>query len=177
MNRRINPPIFFLEKTMTYIAKTEDEFLSKLTDNTYSIEKSDGSQLAWDVPTLWRIANTLKPQVKPLKDFTDIITRWINYGGKRDANGRIIVPFDIEHFERIREADLGYPIITISDPFIHYNLRVADGMHRLMKCYLSNIDEIKTVCITKMPPPIVALLPDKKPSANKLAVSPSGMWR
>lgn len=74
---------------------------------------------------------------------------------RKMTEGEIIVPFDISHFERIRNASLTYPILQITDKQFNTRVRVADGMHRLMKCYLSNVELIRVVEISKMPEPDV----------------------
>lgn len=161
---------------MTTFVKNESDFLSKLSVNSYSIERQDGSLLGWDVPLLWKMTENEKPIQRSLSEFSDIIKRWIKYGGTENDKGQFIVPFDINHFERIRSADLDYPILTITDPLVHHNLRVADGMHRLMKCYLANITTIRTVNIKHMPPPTIAMLKDNKPQTVKIKSRLSNGW-
>ena len=137
---------------MALLVTSEQQFLKLLGPNHYSFIDGNGG-MAWDVTDLWRLTKDFPKQKKPLADFNDIIVRWMNFGGKRNDKDEMIVPFNVAHFERIRNAELSYPILVIKDKKIHPNIRVADGMHRLMKSYLSNASTILTVEINQMPEP------------------------
>ena len=50
----------------------------------------------------------------------------------------------IEHYKRVIEADLKYPIIALSD-----GQDVLDGIHRLTKAFVNEYDYINVIYITK----------------------------
>ena len=50
----------------------------------------------------------------------------------------------IEHYKRVIEADLKYPIIALSD-----RQDVLDGIHRLTKAFVNEYDYINVIYITK----------------------------
>ena len=138
---------------MALLVTNENEFNKHLREYHYSIQDERGNLMAWEVPKLWELTKGFQHKKVELQTYQDLITKWMNFGGKKNDRGQMIVPFDVSHFERIRNARLEFPILVINDKTIHRNYRVADGMHRLMKCYLANIPNILIVEITKMPEP------------------------
>ena len=77
--------------------------------------------------------------------YLDDLTWW-------DSVGKSITPNMVlenrllykDHFQRIKNADLSYPIILTPD-----RQHIIDGVHRLAKCYLINCDTLKCIIATK----------------------------
>lgn len=107
--------------------------------HTFSYEHN-GSEVTWDVRDIWRATKTLpitKIQVKDLKKDYDKVAK----------------EYTDEDYERIKEADLTYPII-ISKPVGDSKQLIVDGYHRIGKCLEENIPTIKARYIKKMPRPL-----------------------
>lgn len=115
---------------MTRICQTEDELNALLTEHSYSTETKTGIE-AWNVFALWAAAKALPVQIAPVEQFNTAIQKWINFETEVAPGGRRIAQFDVDHFRRIKEADLSYPIILSASG------NIMDGMHRLIKCYLT----------------------------------------
>ncbi len=132
---------------MTRICQTEDELNALLSEHSYSTETETGIE-AWDVFALWAAAKSLKPQLVPCSKFDLAIQKWINFETEVAPDGRRIAQFDVDHFRRIKEADLTYPIILSA------NGNIMDGMHRLIKCYLTG-QPVQFVQFTITPEPML----------------------
>lgn len=112
------------------IAKTMQDFEQSLTADSYSIEFEEGCYKEWKVSALWELSNRLPGRIQQTSDFTIAIQKWIDFASYTTPDGRKVAEFDLDHFRRIHEADLSYPII------VSCNGNIMDGMHRLMKAYL-----------------------------------------
>ncbi len=130
---------------MTHFCKSEDELNALLAEHSYSTETIAGID-AWDVRKLWTAAEYLPVQVAPVDKFNVAVQKWINFETEVAPDGRRIAQFDVDHFRRIKEANLAYPIILSATG------NIMDGMHRLMKCYLTGAD-VAFVQFEQTPPP------------------------
>lgn len=50
----------------------------------------------------------------------------------------------IEHYQRVTDADLSYPIIVLRD-----QPDILDGVHRLVKAFINGHDTIKVIYVSK----------------------------
>lgn len=133
---------------MTKTVKTMREFRAALGDHSYSRHFEDGHFAGWDTKRLWRLADAERVIVAKTAQFQPTIDKWMDFESTTHPDGRVTVEFDVNHFLRIRNAQLKYPIIVEAD-----GVWVMDGMHRLMKCYLGNIDTIRVVQFAVTPEP------------------------
>lgn len=136
------------------IVKTMKEFDALLTAHSYSREYEDGHFAGWDVKRLWKLADKERIVTVSLSQFQNIIDKWMSFESTVQPDGRETVVFDIDHFLRIRNANLRFPILVEAD-----GSHVMDGMHRLMKCYLGNIDTIRAIQFAITPEPDVVYYP------------------
>lgn len=128
--------------------------------HTFEYEDDSGRVRTWDVYRLWKLAKTLPVEERLLSDFQDKVDLWLRYTANKKGN-KTIVYLDVDHFYRIREADLNYPIILNSTGSF-----IMDGMHRLMKAWLSGAKTIKVVQFKEDPPPDKISNSTKHGSAN-----------
>lgn len=96
--------------------------------STFSYE-TQGVEYEYDVPRLWALARNLPTKKRSITEFQDKVDLWIR--------NVLLDPTDTpdevaEHLERIRTADIKYPIILMAN-----GQYIMDGMHRLMHVYLS----------------------------------------
>lgn len=131
-------------------------------EHSYSRENSDGTFAGWNVKRLWQLSKALPVENKPIQAFQEAIDKWISFESVEQPDGRMTANIDIEHFYRIKRASLKYPIILDMDG------RIMDGMHRLMKTYLSDRPIILVVQFTKTPDPDIVYIPKNKSSHLKL---------
>lgn len=139
---------------MAKTVKTMREFDALLTASSYSRQFEDGHYAGWHTKRLWRLAEAERVITPKLSQFQSIVDKWMNFNSTVEPDGRVVVPFDVDHFLRIRNAQLKYPILVESN-----GQWVMDGMHRLMKCYLANIDTIRAVQFAVTPEPDVVYYP------------------
>lgn len=106
----------------------------------YHLQNSDKGLLAWDIDHLIELTKDLPILQLPLSDIQEIDEPyWFN----TLPTCRNIA----EHIRLIDKADLSYPIILSPKG------RVMDGMHRVIKALLNNIEFIKVVQLTTDPQP------------------------
>lgn len=141
---------------------TLKDFDAALGEHSHSRENSDGTFAGWNVKRLWQLSKTLPVENKPIQAFQEAIDKWISFDSVEQPDGRMTASIDIEHFYRIKRASLKYPIILDMDG------RIMDGMHRLMKTYLSDRSIILVVQFTKTPDPDIVYIPKNKSSHLKL---------
>jgi hypothetical protein len=113
--------------------------------------RADGSMRFWRMEQLWELAATLpakKVRVRDLPGFDEV--RWFGGPLKILPTCRTIA----EHARDIYNADLSYPIIL--SPIGE----VLDGMHRVAKAHLLEIEEILAVQLPEMPAPRGRVLPN-----------------
>ena len=153
--------IFFFGVIMRTVNTLKD-FDASLGEHSYSRENSDGTFAGWNVKRLWQLSKALPVENKPIQAFQEAIDKWISFDSVEQPDGRMTASIDIEHFYRIKRASLKYPIILDMDG------RIMDGMHRLMKTYLSDRPIILVVQFTKTPDPDIVYIPKNKSSHLKL---------
>jgi hypothetical protein len=97
----------------------------------------------WRVPRLWALAQMLPVDYLPVKNLLVHFdtARWL--GADEPATVRAIV----EHARRILATDLTYPIILSAEG------RILDGMHRIAKAWITDIEMIAAVRFRENPPP------------------------
>jgi hypothetical protein len=97
---------------------------------------------AWDVDRLARLAAGLPAEEVALSDLPEIDSEyWF------DEVERPTVRKVTEHFRRMAEADLSYPVI------LGPGNRVMDGMHRVARALLENRTTIRARRFRKLPEP------------------------
>lgn len=141
---------------------TLKDFNNTLSQHSYSREYEDGCFAAWDVKRLWQLSKSLPIENLPIQNFQEAIDKWITFDSVEQPDGRFTANIDVEHFYRIKRASLKYPIILDSDG------RIMDGMHRLMKTYLSDKPLLSVVQFTKTPEPDIVYIPKNKSTHLKL---------
>ena len=101
----------------------------------------DGKRLLWYTERLWELAASLEPFEMALEDVAELDQNcWFP---EREPTLRRIA----EHSRRIRDADLGWPIILNADGSL------MDGGHRVCKALLEGKTSILAVKFDSMPPP------------------------
>ncbi len=109
----------------------------------YHFQPSEKGFYAWDVDKLEERSKGLPVVSVKLTDIKELDeTFWYN-----SVDNKPTVRSIAEHFKLVNETDLKYPIILSKDG------RVMDGMHRVVKAFLSGYDEIKAVRFTEDVPP------------------------
>ena len=93
---------------------------------------SDG-YYTWDVDDLWIAGDDLPTEIIPIETL------------------KLSAMYDNleENIERVRNADLSYPIIITPEGF------VADGMHRIIRAIFEGKEAIAAKRLIKMPEPIL----------------------
>lgn len=118
-----------------------------MNKDIFECEDKNGNYLMWLVSDLWSASKSLPIKKLPIELFEQKIQQWINFTTKQ-VNDKTIAYLDVDHFQRIRNADLKYPIILNAD-----GSYVMDGMHRLLKVWLSGMTHVKVVQFEKDPRP------------------------
>lgn len=154
--------LYFFFGVIMRTVNTLKDFDAALEERSYSRVNSDGTFAGWNVKRLWQLSKTLPVENKPIQAFQEAIDKWISFDSVEQPDGRMTASIDIEHFYRIKRASLKYPIILDMDG------RIMDGMHRLMKTYLSDRPIILVVQFTKTPEPDVVYIPKNKSTHLKL---------
>jgi disulfide oxidoreductase YuzD len=104
----------------------------------------------WSVTDLWELSKDLTPFFLPISSFDYQLEKdsWFSYIDDK-GNSMIQLPnlkALIQHYKRIMEADLIYPIILCPEN------KIMDGVHRLAKYHVLNIPQVKCVRFEEMPP-------------------------
>jgi len=107
---------------------------------------SDGEH-TWDVVDLWKAASDYAPVEMPLSEIADLDCLLDSHCW---ADGPLSVREILEHGDRVRDADLSYPIILTPRGCI------ADGCHRLVKALREGRRTILAVRLDLMPDPLPA---------------------
>ena len=97
----------------------------------------------WNLSELWRLSEDFPIKAVPVSDLWDEMYSkvWCWQNEDEVINNQ----FFLHHMKRVLDADLNYPIILSEENYIF------DGVHRLMKCKLYNIETINCVQFTKDP--------------------------
>jgi hypothetical protein len=109
--------------------------------HTHSIS-NDTITKTWDVERLWKLAKALPVIEVPLKDLGHYLDRDCWFGGKT-----VTIKMVAEHYKKIEQADLSYPIILNEDGGL------MDGTHRVVKAWILGQETIKAVKFEKTPEP------------------------
>ena len=109
------------------------------TIDTYS----DGENI-WAVEDLWREAAKHTAVEMPLSEVADIDKLLDSHCW---SYGPMSVREILEHGDRVRDADLSYPIILVPGGGI------GDGCHRLVKALREDRATIPVIRLTSMPEP------------------------
>jgi hypothetical protein len=123
--------------------------------STFSYE-TKGIEYEYDVPRLWSLARNLPSKKRSIAEFQGKVDLWI----RNVLLDPIATPDDVaHHLERVRTADLKYPIILMAN-----GQYIMDGMHRLMHVYLSGGTAVLIAQFDIDPPPdrIINQPPSKK---------------
>lgn len=118
-----------------------------MNKDIFECEDKNGNYLMWLVSDLWSASKSLPIKKLPIELFEQKIQQWINFTTKQE-NDKTIAYLDVEHFQRIRNADIKYPIILNAE-----GSYVMDGMHRLLKVWLSGGTHIMVVQFVNDPRP------------------------
>jgi len=102
-------------------------------------------QHTWDVVDLWEAASHYTPTEIPLTEVADLDRLLDSHCW---SDGPLSVREILEHGDRVRDADLSYPIILTPKGCI------ADGCHRLVKALRTGQETILAVRLTSMPEPL-----------------------
>ena len=113
--------------------------MNRTSSHTYS----DGEN-TWQVSDLWDAAEGVEPVELPLSDVADIDQLLDSHCW---SAGAMTVREILEHGDRVRDADLSYPIILTPDGSI------GDGCHRLVKALREGRTTIRAIRLTAMPEP------------------------
>lgn len=131
--------------------------------HTFEYEDDSGVTRTWDVHKLWKLASSIQPKHVPIANFKDKIDMWLRRDTKNFREEKGIVSLYLDDFDRIRNADLSYPIIVMAN-----GVFIMDGMHRLMKSWLSGSSTVLVAQFKTDPPP------DK--TTGGIQLPPSSKW-
>lgn len=101
-------------------------------------------EIGYDVPTLWRLAKNAPTFKISSERYKHLLDRKAWSNGDPMSTGA-----DGEHWDRIMEAELKFPIMVRFDRDTHETC-VVDGYHRLVKAFLLDIKCISAVDVTNM---------------------------
>jgi hypothetical protein len=105
---------------------------------------TDGIKRIWRVERLWKIANKLPVQDVPLAGISNLDeVSWFGFAPGEEPTCRRVA----DHAKRIYEANFEYPVILSSAGW------VMDGMHRICKAYLLELQSIRAVKFFQDPEP------------------------
>lgn len=105
-----------------------------MADHTFGYNRNNSSVI-WDVKDIWEAAENLPTEMFDVKILYDLV---------KDKEKH----FTKDDYDRIKEADTKYPIITNADVTI-----ILDGVHRIFK--LNKVGgEVAIKRLNKMPEPI-----------------------
>lgn len=136
------------ERVSNVIARKADfEHTYKIDEDGGNSETYQNEEGLWDVRRLWKIAKALPVVSVKVSDLEFILDE----RGVWDDN---FTPRDImnlpkekrkedEHWQRIKKADLSYPILIAPDGWI------IDGVHRFCKAYAMGKNTVKAYKFTK----------------------------
>lgn len=111
-----------------------------LESQTCSLRSECGTRrLIWRAPDLWAASEGLPVREVPVAALMPLLEQW--FWGRLES----LLEF-AEHMERVRNADLDWPIILSQDG------ELMDGAHRLVKAYLQG-GFVKVVRFEQNPPP------------------------
>ncbi len=112
-------------------------------EHGYLASPDDKHIYYWKASTLWKLAEQMVVEDVRLDSFD-----WTNENFQCDNLSNPPLWRDIgDHAKRIMKADLQYPIILSAKG------NVMDGMHRILKAYISDMPTIKAVRFKEDPPP------------------------
>ncbi len=103
-------------------------------------EEDDDNVYFWRVETLWRVAEEL-----PVEHLTLDEIYWAQDSCAYLEYDDTYMSFAL-HVKRVVDSDLSYPVI------ISPSGSVMDGMHRLVKAFVSGVSLVKAVRFSEMPP-------------------------
>ncbi|HTW79200.1 MAG TPA: hypothetical protein VME23_06650 [Terracidiphilus sp.] len=109
---------------------------------------------AWNIKRLVKLSSSLMHERVALSAIRELDEPYWGNDGNRPLTCREIA----EHGRLIIDSDLSYPVILSSDG------RVMDGMHRLCKALIQDLDEIEAVRFSVDPEPdYIGVQPDDLP--------------
>jgi hypothetical protein len=109
----------------------------------YHSRRLGGDTLIWDCDRLVELAEALPREMIPLESIRELDEAYWRAPEDPHLTCREIV----DHMRLVWEADLSCPIILSSDG------RILDGMHRVAKAALEDLDEIEAVRFDRDPEP------------------------
>lgn len=107
-------------------------------DHTFGYSNGE-SEVIWDVKDIWQAAEKLPVENTEIEKFTDLIDR-------------VQLNYDDDDWERVKEANIDYPIIVGEHKKGYI---VIDGFHRLAKHRNLNHNLVPIKVLNKMPKPAV----------------------
>lgn len=122
--------------------KVQESLWGSVVKGTYS-RCEDDDVLIWHVETLWRLAKDLPVKTVTLASITNFDeVCWFSPESEKPTCKAVAV-----HARRIHEADLTYPIILSASGIL------MDGMHRVAKAWMLDMEEIHAVQFLADPQP------------------------
>ena len=97
------------------------------------------------IQKLWKLTENFPIEELHINTFDSIIKDWLTSEVDVTYTDKTVVKLNYDHFERIRNANLLYPIILGEDG------RVLDGMHRVLKVWFSGKNVINAVRFERDP--------------------------
>lgn len=115
----------------------------------------DGTKRIWQTERLWELAKSLP--VKPVAIASIAAFDEVTWFGRLEPTCRRVA----EHAKRIQAATFEHPILLSDEGW------VMDGMHRIGKAYLLEMETIQAVQFSPTPEPdeIIWATPPRTPSA------------
>jgi hypothetical protein len=123
----------------------------------YHFRMSPQGLLAWNVHRLIDLSRGLERKRIPLSSIRELDEPYWSGGSDQRLTCRDVV----EHARLMQECDLAFPVILSSDG------RMMDGMHRICKALLLELDSVEAVRFEQDPQPdFIGVDPDDLPYAD-----------
>ncbi len=110
-------------------------------NHTYSISKEERRYI-WSVKRLWELTQTF-PTFKYQVSSFDMFEKDIWFCGYKKPTIKSV----LNHMERIKQADLRFPIIISEEGL------VMDGVHRILRAHIDGLEWVNAVQFIKNPQP------------------------
>ena len=127
----------------------------KITQRHFAHVSAEGTKRIWYTERLWELAKALPVLPVPIASIAafDEVT-WFGY---QEPTCRRVA----EHAKRIQTASFEYPVILSAEGW------VMDGMHRVCKAFLLDLETVQAVQFSPTPEPdeVVVDSPRRIPSA------------
>lgn len=94
-----------------------------------------------DVEKVWELTKDKKTQAINLSDLEHCLDWWVWDKGESFTPRKLL-----EHYQRVADADMSYPIIVTKNPWGKVS-HIIDGMHRLIKAKYKGYEKMAVIVL------------------------------